>query len=989
MNPSINGEQLDSGVVKVMRAIRDVESGGDYSATGDSGAAHGAFQYNEQTGPGWKNVAREFLGNENAPMDKANQNQATYRRMKKWKDEGKQPEEIAALWNGASKDPQSGRYTYNAPEYGVKFRAAMQKSRTPQEPQEPQRQIPEAPTKTDYGAIAKDIVLDPIKVLLAKPAARVAEAVGRTGVLGENIKRGYEEISDSGEGQNLFGMHIEKQKGFEDGGLKQIGGDALKTASYLYGGGKASSVLGNGVKQSIKTGSKIGAVGGGLYGAGEEMQNTDSTFGSIAKAGAIGSGIGAVGGGLFGAATPAVVKGFSNIATRRQAKIEEAVKNIIRGNPEDNAAAKKVISELDVEGVTTGEELAKVIKEKIVTLSEGLDDALETNTARRVLNQMKVTQEVNGQSVSHNFVQDALQQLFKFYKSTNAPDKQALITQILKKAQTEGLDSKAINDIARLHGKDLNAYNANGRLASGLNKQAAEATRKGVKTTSRQIFGNKIAKEIDKEISNLIRVETLVKKMVLEVNKLESKIKSRSPGEQIHRLAAEVVDVASFGLARGIMKALAPRGQGIKTLNALDWEKQLSKNLKLITEANKATNEATIIQKLNQFLETTKGKKQPLRLPAGPKKGTSGNPIILGPKDSGPGPGSVKALKGEVIRNPKTGRFERTYLSGDGGQTPAQIVDIKKNTPLKSPQMAKLISVKAKEAAKKQLPSLASQPKITNLNKFERGKDLTPEKQALEDKAFAHILKDESKLLDEYFVKHGKTVNADDFRPLFKKDGYTDGHLAAGVQEPSSYLAKRARTILLKKNPGDYVVGTAGGSGAGKTAAARGIKDLVDLQKDAAMILDSNFSTEKSARKFIQEANDAGKEFIGVFTYREFMDSIENGVVKRMLTNKSEMGRLVPTKVVAGNHFDSWRVVKKLNDEGVIFSFLDNSLGQGKAKLISVDEMARKIKYSSKEDMTKKANELVKKLYESKKPFIDDEGVTHRITKAQYDSLIE
>ncbi len=193
----------------------------------------------------------------------------------------------------------------------------------------------------------------------------------------------------------------------------------------------------------------------------------------------------------------------------------------------------------------------------------------------------------------------------------------------------------------------------------------------------------------------------------------------------------------------------------------------------------------------------------------------------------------------------------------------------------------------------------------------------------------------------------------------------------------------------MKKNPGDYVVGTAGGSGAGKTAAARGIKDLVDLQKDAAMILDSNFSTEKSARKFIQEANDAGKEFIGVFTYREFMDSIENGVVKRMLTNKSEMGRLVPTKVVAGNHFDSWRVVKKLNDEGVIFSFLDNSLGQGKAKLISVDEMARKIKYSSKEDMTKKANELVKKLYESKKPFIDDEGVTHRITKAQYDSLIE
>jgi len=125
--PSIDGMTIDPAVVKVMKAIRQVESAGaadPYSVRGDNGAAYGAFQYNEQTGPGWKNIAKQYLGDENAPMDKANQNKATYKRIKEWKDQGLDPEEIAARWNGAYKDAQ-GKYRYNNPEYGEKFRAAL------------------------------------------------------------------------------------------------------------------------------------------------------------------------------------------------------------------------------------------------------------------------------------------------------------------------------------------------------------------------------------------------------------------------------------------------------------------------------------------------------------------------------------------------------------------------------------------------------------------------------------------------------------------------------------------------------------------------------------------------------------------------------------------------------------------------------------------------------------------------------------------------
>ncbi len=113
-----DGTQLDPKVVKVMRAIRQVESGGDYNAVGDNGESHGAYQWNKDH---FKVAAKQYLGDENAPMTPANQNKVAYSQMKKYKDEGRQPEEIAALW----KDMATGTYAYNKPEYGEKFRQAL------------------------------------------------------------------------------------------------------------------------------------------------------------------------------------------------------------------------------------------------------------------------------------------------------------------------------------------------------------------------------------------------------------------------------------------------------------------------------------------------------------------------------------------------------------------------------------------------------------------------------------------------------------------------------------------------------------------------------------------------------------------------------------------------------------------------------------------------------------------------------------------------
>jgi len=263
---------------------------------------------------------------------------------------------------------------------------------------------------------------------------------------------------------------------------------------------------------------------------------------------------------------------------------------------------------------------------------------------------------------------------------------------------------------------------------------------------------------------------------------------------------------------------------------------------------------------------------------------------------------------------------------------------------------------------------------------FERAKDLSRADQLIEEKAYRKIIKQEAKLLEDYKkipeTKGGKIINTDIFRRLFKDEGYA-GYNAASVQEPSSYLSKKAFTQALKENPGDVVVFTAGGSGTGKSSAIKGISDVSSEMDGASVVLDSNLSSYKSAIKKLNEALDAKKKVVIDFVYRDPYDAFEKGVVKRMLTNKEEGGRLVPSHVVAGNHIDSLVVAKQLEDEGFAVRFIDNSRGPGNQQVTSFQEISKKANYPTVEKLTEEFNNIAKKLYE--------EGT---ISKEQYEGYI-
>jgi hypothetical protein len=111
---STTGEQLDASVVTLAKSIRTVESSDNYNAHGQSGE-FGAYQFMPET---WKGAAKKVLGNANAPMTPVNQDKVAYYTIKKLKDAGHTPEEVASIWN-SGKPQWQGNVGVNSK--GVKF----------------------------------------------------------------------------------------------------------------------------------------------------------------------------------------------------------------------------------------------------------------------------------------------------------------------------------------------------------------------------------------------------------------------------------------------------------------------------------------------------------------------------------------------------------------------------------------------------------------------------------------------------------------------------------------------------------------------------------------------------------------------------------------------------------------------------------------------------------------------------------------------------
>lgn len=111
-------QSLDQDAVNLAKAIRQTESGGNFTAKGKSGE-YGAYQF---TRPTWETQSKKF--GINVPLEKATpaqQNEVAYKQIKEWKDQGHNVGAIASLWNSGKPDAYLDTSYKGTNKYGAKY----------------------------------------------------------------------------------------------------------------------------------------------------------------------------------------------------------------------------------------------------------------------------------------------------------------------------------------------------------------------------------------------------------------------------------------------------------------------------------------------------------------------------------------------------------------------------------------------------------------------------------------------------------------------------------------------------------------------------------------------------------------------------------------------------------------------------------------------------------------------------------------------------
>lgn len=133
-----------------------------------------------------------------------------------------------------------------------------------------------------------------------------------------------------------------------------------------------------------------------------------------------------------------------------------------------------------------------------------------------------------------------------------------------------------------------------------------------------------------------------------------------------------------------------------------------------------------------------------------------------------------------------------------------------------------------------------------------RGKNLTREQRAVEQRAAHALQADVEGHIQRYYALHGKgIIDADKVKDLFPEYAADPRKHAASIHEPSSALAKILFHRRLDTLPrGSVVVFTAGGGGSGKSLATAKYKP----DDEQGFVYDATMSRIESAETLIQAA---------------------------------------------------------------------------------------------------------------------------------------
>jgi hypothetical protein len=399
--------------------------------------------------------------------------------------------------------------------------------------------------------------------------------------------------------------------------------DLQKTNRQVYGEGLGfglEAAAGGALSGVAKARTLLGAAGqaagsgaayGGLGGTSSAMRENKGVA-DTAKSAATGAVVGGVVGGTVGLAGRAVSDRLANRAAASQDKVDRAVGQIAQSKTGDVAQHKRALMEIGKEElgeVSTYDDLRGAVRDRLNALRKNQDAALASAPEAKPLDSFTKRTGAGKSEVTSNPVTKALDDMEELYEKTSDPESLSAHLALREKAETVGLTASEVNQLARDYGSEFGskAFSLkSGDPLTSVNAQSFENTRKAVKDAARELLPDDASKAMDASMSDLLELDRSVAQVNEKVNALKNKIKERGLGERIGRLLGQAFDVASFGTGKGfVTKAFFPSGVGEKMLNYLDIQKQLPKNIKMLTAALNADDD-----KLARFVASLFGRSE-------------------------------------------------------------------------------------------------------------------------------------------------------------------------------------------------------------------------------------------------------------------------------------------------------------------------------------------------------------------------------------------
>jgi len=227
--------------------------------------------------------------------------------------------------------------------------------------------------------------------------------------------------------------------------------------------------------------------------------------------------------------------------------------------------------------------------------------------------------------------------------------------------------------------------------------------------------------------------------------------------------------------------------------------------------------------------------------------------------------------------------------------------------------------------------------------------------------------------------KNGQILNTDVAREL-SPEYWQDRTRSADVHEAASAVVKKLYADKLSQPTPEgkesIVVFSAGGTGAGKSTGLKSTGLLPDWEQAlgpelqrAEMIYDTNMNTLESAITKIDQALESGRDVAIVYTFRDPLEALSEGALKRATRQEEQFGtgRTVPIVEHIKTHLGARDTIPKLAEHykgnpRVEIAVIDNSKGAGNQEITTLDQLPE---LGDKLSLERQAYEIVKQQYDA------------------------